>query len=79
MSITPPSVVCPGPTLGTDLMANTLSSDPGEEQALKEHVIPMGKLGTAQDVAQAAVWLCSDMSGHTTGQALSVDGGMHAT
>ena len=73
------NVVCPGPTLGTDLMANTLSSDPGEEQALKEHVIPMGKLGTAQDVAQAAVWLCSDMSGHTTGQALSVDGGMHAT
>ena len=59
------NVVCPGPTLGTDLMANTLSSDPGEEQALKEHVIPMGKLGTAQDVAQAAVWL--------------VDGGMHAT
>lgn len=73
------NVVCPGPTLGTDLMANTLSSDPGEEQALKEHVIPMGKLGTAQDVAQAAVWLCSDMSGHTTGQVLSVDGGMHAT
>ena len=58
------NVVCPGPTLGTDLMANTLSSDPGEEQALKEHVIPMGKLGTAQDVAQAAVWLCSDMSAY---------------
>ena len=73
------NVVCPGPTLGTDLMANTLSSDPGEEAALKEHVIPMGKLGTAQDVARAAVWLCSDLSGHTTGQALSVDGGMHAT
>lgn len=73
------NVVCPGPTLGTDLMANTLSSDPGEEAALKEHVIPMGKLGTAQDVARAAVWLCSDLSGHTTGQTLSVDGGMHAT
>ena len=73
------NVVCPGPTLGTDLMANTLSTDPGEEQALKEHVIPMGKLGTAQDVARAAVWLCSGLSGHTTGQTLSVDGGMHAT
>ena len=73
------NVVCPGPTLGTDLMANTLSTDPGEEQALKEHVIPIGKLGTAQDVARAAVWLCSDLSGHTTGQTLSVDGGMHAT
>ena len=72
------NVVCPGPTLGTDLMANTLASDPGEATALKEHVIPMGKLGQAEDVARAVVWLCSDLSGHTTGQTLSVDGGMHA-
>ena len=73
------NVVCPGPTLGTDLMANTLATDPGEETALKEHVIPMGKLGQAEDVARAAVWLCSDQSGHTTGLALPVDGGMHVT
>lgn len=71
------NVVCPGPTLGTDLMANTLATDPGEEAALREHVIPMGKLGTAEDVAKAAAWLCSDDSGHITGQSLSVDGGMH--
>lgn len=72
------NVVCPGPTLGTDLMANTLATAPGEEAALKEHVIPMGKLGTAEDVARAVIWLSSDLSGHTTGQALSVDGGMNA-
>lgn len=71
------NVVCPGPTTGTELMANTLATDPQEEENLKEHVIPMGKLGTAQDVARAVVWLCSDYAGHTTGQALSVDGGMH--
>ena len=71
------NVVCPGPTLETDLMANTLATDPNEEQALREHVIPMGKLGHAIDVARAAVWLCSDLSGHITGQSLSVDGGMH--
>lgn len=71
------NVVCPGPTLGTQLMANTLATDPMEEVALKEHVIPMGKLGTAQDVANAVVWLCSDYAGHTTGQAFSIDGGMH--
>lgn len=73
------NVVCPGPTLGTDLMANTLSQDPMEETILKEHVIPMGKLGQAEDVAHAVVWLCSDLSGHITGQTMSVDGGMHAT
>lgn len=73
------NVVCPGPTTGTELMNNTLSNDPGEEALLKEAVIPMGKLGTVGDVARAVVWLCSDLSGHTTGQALSVDGGMHMT
>lgn len=71
------NVVCPGPTTGTDLMNNTLSADPNEEENLKAHVIPMGKLGTTMDVARAVVWLCSDFSGHITGQALSVDGGMH--
>jgi NAD(P)-dependent dehydrogenase (short-subunit alcohol dehydrogenase family) len=71
------NVVCPGPTTGTNLMANTLSTNPEEETLLKEHVIPMGKLGTAQDVAHAVVWLCSDFSGHTTGLAFPVDGGMH--
>ncbi len=73
------NVVCPGPTLGTDLMANTMATNPMEETILKEHVIPMGKLGQAEDVARAVIWLCSDLSGHTTGQTLSVDGGMHAT
>lgn len=71
------NVVCPGPTTGTQLMANTLATNPEEETLLREHVIPMGKLGTAEDVAHAVVWLCSDYAGHTTGQAFSIDGGMH--
>ena len=71
------NVVCPGPTTGTDLMANTMATNPEEEANLKAHVIPMGKLGTAEDVAHAVVWLSSDFAGHTTGQAFSVDGGMH--
>ena len=71
------NVVCPGPTTGTELMNNTLATDPQEETMLKEHVIPMGKLGTTLDIARAVVWLSSDFSGHITGQALSVDGGMH--
>lgn len=71
------NVVCPGPTTGTELMANTMATNPEEEANLKAHVIPMGKLGTAEDVAHAVVWLSSDFAGHTTGQAFSVDGGMH--
>jgi NAD(P)-dependent dehydrogenase (short-subunit alcohol dehydrogenase family) len=70
------NIVCPGPTLGTDLMTNTLSVQREEENLLKEHVIPMGKLGDVADVVHAAVWLLSDIAGHITGQIISVDGGM---
>ncbi len=38
--------------------------------------IPLGKLGSAADVAAAVVFLASDAAGYVTGQTLSVDGGM---
>jgi 3-oxoacyl-[acyl-carrier protein] reductase len=37
--------------------------------------IPMERLGTAEDVAQAVVFLLSDMSRYVTGQVLQVNGG----
>lgn len=38
--------------------------------------IPMGRLGQADEIAQAAVFLASSMSDYLTGQTLTVDGGM---
>ena len=38
--------------------------------------IPMGSLGKAQDVAQAAVFFAMPQNGYITGQVLCVDGGM---
>jgi len=71
------NVVCPGPTLGTELMKNSMesgsSASAGDDNGPP---IPMGKMGQTQDVAQAAIWLLSEASGHITGHALSVDGGM---
>ncbi|MFC1862581.1 SDR family NAD(P)-dependent oxidoreductase [Thermodesulfobacteriota bacterium] len=72
------NVVCPGPTLGTELMKNSLATNPEEEQALKSGVIPMGRIGTTDEVANAVLWLFSDDSSFTTGQAITVDGGMAA-
>ena len=37
---------------------------------------PMGRLGTAEEIAAIATYLASDESSFTTGQAIVVDGGM---
>jgi len=38
--------------------------------------VPAGKLGTADDIAAAAVYLASDEAGYVTGQTLHINGGM---
>ena len=70
------NVVCPGPTLGTELMKNSMSTRSAAAGGDKEIPIPMGKMGQVEDVAGTVVWLLSDAAGHITGHALSVDGGM---
>jgi 3-oxoacyl-[acyl-carrier protein] reductase len=39
--------------------------------------IPLGSLGTAQDIAAAVVYLASDQAAYVTGQVLGVNGGMY--
>jgi 2-keto-3-deoxy-L-fuconate dehydrogenase len=38
----------------------------------------VGRIGTADDIAQLALYLASDASGFMTGQALAIDGGFTA-
>jgi len=41
-------------------------------------MLPMGRIGTPQEVVNAVLWLCSDASSFVTGQSLTVDGGYTA-
>lgn len=65
------NAVAPG-YVPTDLTADL----PKEllEQAIK--LTPLGRLGTAQDIANAVAFFADESSGFITGQVLSVDGGM---
>jgi NAD(P)-dependent dehydrogenase (short-subunit alcohol dehydrogenase family) len=69
------NALCPGP-IETPLLTQ-LFSDPAARARRMVH-IPMGRLGQAEEVVRAALWLASDESSLMTGAALVVDGGITA-
>ena len=55
---------------------NRESWESPEEEAELIKLIPYGRIGEADDIASAVVWLASDQSDYVTGTTLFVDGGM---
>nr|WP_315855187.1 SDR family oxidoreductase [Chenggangzhangella methanolivorans] len=55
-----------------------INEEETEGEAGKEllKLIPYGRIGAAEDVANAAVWLASDLADYMVGATLYVDGGM---
>src|SRR5215204_1620773 len=49
----------------------------GEQSDKYKAGIPLGRFGTADDIANVTLFLASDMSNYVTGQVLSVDGGLY--
>jgi 3-oxoacyl-[acyl-carrier protein] reductase len=47
-----------------------------EAEAAAGHEVPAGRLGTPEEVAAAAVFLCSEPASYVTGQRVLVDGGL---
>lgn len=61
--------------IATDRMADTAGSLEAAQKRARESV-PAGRLGTVEELAAGAVFLCSRQAGYITGTALLVDGGL---
>ena len=69
-------VKCLCPVAGeTPLLATFMGADTPEKRAQFKASIPLGRLSTPLDIANAALYLCSDEAEFITGVALEVDGG----
>jgi 3-oxoacyl-[acyl-carrier protein] reductase len=66
------NVVAPG-LIATD-MTKTISADAQKDWSSQ---IPLGRVGSADEVAAAVCFLASDEASYITGQVLGVNGGMH--
>jgi NAD(P)-dependent dehydrogenase (short-subunit alcohol dehydrogenase family) len=64
------NALAPGPTVNEQM-----ASLPVERLQQIARFVPIGRLGSVDEVARAALWLCSDEASFVTGAVLSIDGG----
>lgn len=69
--------VCPGP-VKTALFDRVEEAIPGAAEGAKD-IVPMGRVGQPEEVAEAVMWLCSDAASFVTALAMSIDGGQAAS
>jgi len=69
------NAIAPGLILGTSFH-NTHTSKESADQTTA--TIPIGRAGTAEDVARAATYLASEYDGFITGATLDINGGVYA-
>jgi NAD(P)-dependent dehydrogenase (short-subunit alcohol dehydrogenase family) len=70
------NAVCPG-AIDTPMADRLLGRDPVKMAATATRT-PSLRWGTAEEVAEVVVWMCSDATSYLTGQPVSVDGGSQA-
>lgn len=70
------NAVCPG-VIHTEMIDRITHEDPAVAQQFVD-LEPVGRMGTPEEIAEAAVWLCSKAASFVTGHALAVDGGFLA-
>jgi NAD(P)-dependent dehydrogenase (short-subunit alcohol dehydrogenase family) len=70
------NAICPGVVI-TDMIHRITKNDPAVEDSYAK-LQPMGRMGTPDEIAEVALFLCSDASSFLTGVALPADGGIMA-
>jgi 2-keto-3-deoxy-L-fuconate dehydrogenase len=71
------NAICPG-TIETPSLAERIAAFADPVQARKDFIArqPIGRLGTAEEIAEGIVFLASDEARYMTGQTLVMDGGI---
>ena len=70
------NAICPVYT-HSGMVDDLINTAPGMEDKMRR-VIPIGRFGQPEEIAQAMLWLCSDENAFCTGQAIQLDGGLTA-
>jgi NAD(P)-dependent dehydrogenase (short-subunit alcohol dehydrogenase family) len=70
------NAICPGP-IGTEMWDSYVSKAP-ERAAKAVDALPIGRVGLPAEVAELALFLCSDKAAFITGVAIPIDGGLSA-
>jgi len=69
------NAVCPG-MIRTPMFDKMIAEGQAEElNAMLKTLVPMGRMGRPEEIADAVLWLCSSAASYVTGQSISVDGG----
>src|ERR1700751_4779370 len=66
------NAVCPG-LIWIPMADQIVAGGQGEALKAVEKMIPMGRAGRPEEIAQAVLWLCSSAASYVTGQSISVD------
>lgn len=69
------NAICPG-AIDTPMLHKAMERRGRSAADVAGRLSPLGRFGRPDEIAAAALWLCSDSSSFTTGHALAVDGGM---
>ncbi len=68
------NAICPG-SIDTPMLRGAMEKRGRDPQEVANRLSLIGRFGTVDEIAAAALWLCSGAAGFTMGHALAVDGG----